>query len=167
SSQEQATNTLTGYCARCNPFLFTYSADFRHHLRSHLRQHCWRSQLYAWLDTGNGSGQYVIVLLQLQPAYQRYLRGPESRFHGDTLLGNRNTLQLWQFKVRRVCGSVIDEEDPTILNLLFSCESTRERCVLSHRDENSCTCSRVASDDRARLFISNDVSGLPRALTSH
>ena len=72
-------------------------------------QHCiLGSQLYAWADTSNRGGWYVKYLLKLQPAYSWWLRQPEVLLHGNTILGNRNTLHPEQFKVRSLRDSIID-----------------------------------------------------------
>src|SRR2546422_10131981 len=69
---------------------------------------------------------------------------------------SRDGLHAQRFKVRHVCSSIIDEEDPTILNLPFL--RAQDSGVFSLiMNENSGTCSRIASDNRARLFISNVV----------
>src|SRR5438552_3822238 len=84
-------------------------AHVRCHVRIYLFQHCiWGSQLYAWADTSNRGGWYVKYLLKLQPAYSWWLRQPEVLLHGNTILGNRNTLHPEQFKVRSLRDRIID-----------------------------------------------------------
>src|SRR6266436_5989595 len=76
-------------------------------MRSHLCEHFWGSQQYAWLDTGAGSGWYEESLLQLQPAHQLQPSQPERVVHSHAVLEHIYLLCREQFKDRLVHSRTI------------------------------------------------------------